>query len=671
MRKKEGSIYDKDKEFFKKEESDASSDDDDNDAKTKKRKPKLYKDMVREQVLEKMRDGDSANDSDDEDLSDKRLDISARRNRDNLTKLAYDEEQKALRAEFMDNEEDGSDDDVDDWLVKKKKGKEEDTSTSNELNNERLKEIKALRSMSDTGGLNLADPKGEVKDGDSFLLDFITNKRWVDENEVSSDDDGPARPRIIGGEDDDDVNYNSDESLNELDRTDQFESRYNFRFEEGNENSGAALSVVGYSRSALSDTIRRKDDSRKQKRQQRKERKLAERKKKEERLRRLKNAKKEELEERINKIKSVVGDVTGEANDEVVDEEMVAKLMEGDFDPDKFEDLMSKMYSEDFYNKEDAEWKTDLDVKEGLKKAAIDGEGDDVVLNDEGEGGLYDDAGDEMVDDGDGDIGEDYDYEMEGEEGGEEMEDESKLDKKLKDRMLDELYKLDYEDIIDDMPTRFKYRQVESNRYGLRPDEILFAKDTALKQFVSLKRMAPYNEGGEYVPGYKKRRKFRDILEEDMEEIIAKDAQEKEDVEVDDTDKQPKKKRRRQKKGKKKDRESANADKPSEQTNQAIATEDNAEESHQPPEEKRTKGGRKKKGKKVKKDDAPTKETPKNVQNESTENKIILEKYPQKTDVIDKKKKKKRKKKDRNEKASDKKEKISGVSASRLASYGL
>ncbi len=669
MRKKEGSIYDKDKEFFKKEDSDASSDDDDGDEKKKKRKPKLYKDLVREQVLEKMKDGNSVNDSDDEDISDKRIDISARRNRDNLTKLAYDEEQRALRAEFMDNEEDGSDNDADDWLVKKKKGKEEDSSTSNELNDERQKEIKALRSTSDSDGLKLADPKGEVKDGDSFLLDFITNKRWVDENEVSSDDDGPARPRIIGGEDDDDASYNSDDSLTELDRTDQFESRYNFRFEEGNENSGAALSVVGYSRSALSDTIRRKDDSRKLKRQQRKERKLTERKKKEERLRRLKNAKKEELEERIHKIKSVVGDIAGEANDEVVDEEMVAKLMEGDFDPDKFGEIMSKMYSEDFYNQEDSEWKNDVDVKEGLKKTAIDGEGD--VVYDEGEGGLYDDAGEEMVDDGDGDVGEDYDYEMEGEEAeGEEVGDESKLDKKLKDRMLDELYKLDYEDIIDDMPTRFKYRQVESNRFGLRPDEILFAKDTALKEFVSLKRMAPYNEGGEYVPGYKKRRKFRDILEEDMEEMIAKDANEKQEAEAEDTDKQPKKKRRRQKKGKKKDRESASDTKSAKQTDEIIATEDNMEGSNQLTEQKRTKGGRKKKGKKVKKDDAPSKDIPKNEKNESTDNEITLDKNPHKTDVTDKKKKKKRKKKDRNEKASAKKE-IPGVSASRLASYGL
>lgn len=610
----------------------------------KKRKPKTYKDMVREEILEKMEKGeDAGSDRDDEKVGDI---LRSRQNNDKMEKLEYDEEQKKLRAEFMKGDSDSNDED-DDWLVKKKGNNVPD----GEVEKERLNEIEALARTSESNGLNLKDPKGEVEDGDKFLLDFIKNKRWVDQHEFSDNEvEAPTKPRIIDNEDDDN---DSDASLEDIERTDAFESKYNFRFEEANENSGAALSVVGYSRSSLSDTIRRKDESRKLKREQRKDRKASERKTKEERLKRLKNAKKDELEGRIKQIKSVLGEQSGAApvegigDDPAIDEEMVAKLMEGDFDPDKFEELMSKMYSDDFYEKEEKEWKTDLDVKQSLKNA--EAEVDGIVLNDEGEGDVYDDAGGEMEDDGKYDENEGYDME---EDGVTNAEQESGLDKKLKERMLDELYKLDYEDIIGDMPTRFKYRKVEANRYGLRPEEILFSRDTSLKQFVSLKRMAPYIEDGEYVPGSKKRRHFREMSKAEIESEVQKSS--KKESNGTEEDQQPKKKRRRQKKGKKND----SSDVP---TVEGVADEkfnakrkdDKESKSDKEMKSTSTKRTRKKKGAKSRKNEDDTAfDTKQELSKECPAEK-------------------KAGKKEHKNNHKPKKQKVDGVSSSRLQSYGL
>lgn len=57
------------------------------------------------------------------------------------------------------------------------------------------------------------------------------------------------------------------------------------------------------------------------------------------------------------------------------------------------------------------------------------------------------------------------------------------------DRYLDEYYHLDFEDIVGDVPVRFKYRQIEANDYSLGVEEILEADDKDLNEVIGLKKL--------------------------------------------------------------------------------------------------------------------------------------------------------------------------------------
>ena len=77
------------------------------------------------------------------------------------------------------------------------------------------------------------------------------------------------------------------------------------------------------------------------------------------------------------------------------------------------------------------------------------------------------------------------------------------LERNAVNKLLAEYDKLDYEDNIGGLKTRFRYRSVPKEDYGLSTEEILRLKDKELNQLVGLKRMAPYREErGKFRPNY-------------------------------------------------------------------------------------------------------------------------------------------------------------------------
>ncbi|KAF1790096.1 Kri1-like, C-terminal [Phytophthora cactorum] len=269
-----------------------------------------------------------------------------------------------------------------------------------------------------------------------------------------------------------------EEDAEELEKAEDFEHTYNFRFEE----QGSSI-IQTHSRH-IEDTMRREDDSRKRKRAERKERKALERQKKEEELRRLKNLKQVEIEQKLKK---------------------VARLMVFD----------EQYYDEDDDDMEKPTWDEEED-KELFGGLPVDPD-EEVETEESGEK-----ASEESEEE---DNEEDNEEEQEQDEDDEKQGDEEVPPKKMtieemqreKQKYLDELYGLDYEDLIGDIKCRFKYRQVQNNDFGLTVDEIMAADDKELKQLVSLKRMAPYADT-EYSVDRKRLKTFKKSIQESQEE---------------------------------------------------------------------------------------------------------------------------------------------------------
>ncbi|KAK1278948.1 hypothetical protein QJS04_geneDACA003531 [Acorus gramineus] len=388
---------------------------------------------------------------------------------------SYSEEQDEIRREFLEAAEEAFEDgdDGDDDLLIEKKRIEEEPGDNVEIQ-ERLNEY-----FGEDENLN---------ENERFLKSFLVNKMWVDKEKGRR----PAEEEVLEVSEDEE----------ELEKQEKYEAKYNFRYEEG-----VGDRILGHAR-FMEGSVRKKENARKTQRKSKEDRLAQAEVERREELKRLKNVKKKEILEKLEKIRAIAG--IGQGVECALDEED----LEEEFDPDEYDRRMRETFGDGYYEANDVNPDFKSDEEGDVEKPDFDKE--DELL------GLP--KGWDVLSSGDGflkvrekvlkrkqseAVKEDGEAQEEEEEEEEDVEGKKKRKISLHDKVdlekeLEEYYKLDYEDTIGDLKTRFKYKSVPSNRYGLSGQEILMMEDKDLNQYVSLKKLVPYREDEWKIPRAKR-----------------------------------------------------------------------------------------------------------------------------------------------------------------------
>ncbi|CAD6336161.1 unnamed protein product [Miscanthus lutarioriparius] len=229
--------------------------------------------------------------------------------------------------------------------------------------------------------------------------------------------------------------------------------------------SGAVVAdrVMGHSR-VVEGSVR-KESSRKQQRKSKEERMARIKQEQAEELKHLKNLKKKEIAEKLERIRMIAG-------------------IEGDAVFTK----MQEMFDDSYYEADDVDPEFGSGEEMDLGKPDFDKEDELLGLP---KGWASDQSKEESTA-----------TDAKGAKGQISLKDKVELEKEM-----EEYCKLDYEDTIGDIKTRFKYKQVKPNSFGLSTYEILASDDKDLNQYVSIKKLAPYREDEWKVTHHKRQSK--------------------------------------------------------------------------------------------------------------------------------------------------------------------
>ncbi|CAG0880718.1 unnamed protein product [Darwinula stevensoni] len=477
LKAKDPKIYDKSAKFYNEKFPENS-----NVARQKsihKNKPFLLRDYERHLIVDKHGE-----------LSDEESDVEQSQKQDRT----YIEEQEELKREFQNIFQNS--DDENELLIKREKTAAETQQEEEEYINwlkGKKAELKDKKLEEDVKPLKKLWTSSDLDEGEAFLRDYILNRRYRD------DDNGDRIPTY------DEIVHDSDENLSEDERTvekqEKFEHVYNFRFEEPDQEF-----IKQYPRT-MNESLRKKDERRRRKREEVRERKHMEKEQKKEELKRLKALKRKEIQEKLEKLKEITG------NEEIG---FCDQDLEEDFDPSKHDERMKKLFSDEYYE-EGSDSEKPVFPNDDETDDEADWDEFDVTKPHQGRG-----LNDQSVSRHDNEYEphcEDPDFNMDCEYNPrqvvkEEIDDmvrrkkhrrQSRFAQALKkkkplfdpnektfEEYFDEYYQLDFEDLIGDLPCRFKYRKVLPNDFGLNMDEILAAEDRELNRWVSLKKACQY-----------------------------------------------------------------------------------------------------------------------------------------------------------------------------------
>uniref|UniRef100_A0ACD5TGA6 Uncharacterized protein n=1 Tax=Avena sativa TaxID=4498 RepID=A0ACD5TGA6_AVESA len=402
-------------------------------------------------------------------------------------RIAYDERQREGLKEFLEAEKkelgDG-DGDEDDLFMEKQADGDGDESEEDE-DEKQTEELLGEVFGNDE----------ELDENEKFLKNYILNRPYLETgmgNNFSLDDIQ-------------EVSEEEAEIQKWEDYQDNYNARgYNYRHEEVAASEVPVTDrVMGHPR-VVEGSVRKKESSRKKQRKSKEERNARAKQEQAEELKHLKNLKMKEINEKLEKIRMIAG-IEGDAACK-----LGADDLEEDFDPEDYDRKMREMFDENYYGADEADPGFGGGDDFDLGKPDFDKE--DEVLGLPKEWALDDEEGSTAS--GVKDISEKKKKKKknkelaDGNEVGEKRKGKiSEKDKVELEKEFDEYYKLDYEGTIGDLKTRFKYRQVQPNSYGLNTMEILQSDDRDLNQYVSIKKLAPYREDEWQVTHHKKMQK--------------------------------------------------------------------------------------------------------------------------------------------------------------------